>query len=36
MDYSQRSMPAVLDRQIDSDDHDTLGHRHLAQALRSD
>lgn len=35
MDSSQGSMPAVLDRQIDSADQDAFGHRHLAQALRS-
>ncbi|MCK9712309.1 KAP family NTPase [Pseudomonas syringae pv. syringae] len=35
MDSSQGAMPAVLDRQIDSDDKDAFGHRHLAQALRS-
>lgn len=35
MDSSQGSMPAVLDRQIDNDDQDAFGHRHLAQALRS-
>ncbi|MEI2830507.1 KAP family P-loop NTPase fold protein [Pseudomonas mosselii] len=29
------SMPAVLDRQIDSEDKDAFGHRHFSQALRS-
>lgn len=35
MENSHGSMPAVLDRQIDSDGQDAFGHRHLAQALRS-
>lgn len=29
------SMPAVLDRQIETEDQDAFGHRHFAQALRS-
>lgn len=31
---SRRSMPAVLDRQIETEDQDAFGHRHYAQALR--
>lgn len=31
---SRRSMPAVLDRHIETEDQDAFGHRHYAQALR--
>lgn len=31
---SRNSMPAVLDRQIETEDQDAFGHRHYAQALR--
>lgn len=32
---TRRSMPAVLDRHIDSEEQDAFGHRHYAHALRS-
>ncbi|MEP9317757.1 P-loop NTPase fold protein [Pseudomonas sp. LABIM340] len=34
MQDSRRTMPAVLDRHIETEDQDAFGHRHYAQALR--